>query len=455
MSLALLDPPEVPIPPHWSEPIKHAYLAAFSLAHHVLFAVRSIVHYSPPYAARAELTRERLEAELALCKEQLRLVKARLAKIPAQRRPFYGNADRFAILKVKESAGWSFDRVAREFLLSADTIRNWVKALHDDSLVAPPAPVNKFPDFVEALTQQLKSVFPLLGVRAIADYLARGGVHLSVSSVRRFLARPLKKRPEPPEPARKKATRDTGHVVTAKRPGHVWHLDITTVPVSRGLALIGWPFAFPKKFPFCYSVVTVLDHFSRKVLAQKAFLQEPKASDVVCVLEHARACAGGPPGHIISDKGPQFWNHQAKEPAELYAKWLDAHDVKPRFGAIGKKGSIAIIERYFGTLKRQGTRCFLVPLLPRLMQEELDIFADWYNTIRPHQALQGRTPDEVWRLEKTASEKLRLETRERYPISKGADAEGCATTRVENLALDARCFRGRSHLPQVALRIAA
>jgi hypothetical protein len=45
MLLSLLDAPEVPIPPHGSTNIKHAYSIAFSLAHHVLFAIRSLVHF--------------------------------------------------------------------------------------------------------------------------------------------------------------------------------------------------------------------------------------------------------------------------------------------------------------------------------------------------------------------------------------------------------------------------
>jgi transposase InsO family protein len=52
------------------------------------------------------------------------------------------------------------------------------------------------------------------------------------------------------------------------------------------------------------------------------------------------------------------------------------------------------IERFFGTLK---------PKLDRLivadrdgLNEALGIFRFWYNHVRPHQHLRGRTPHEVW-----------------------------------------------------------
>lgn len=450
MSIRLLDAPEVPIPPHWSTHIKHAYLAAFSLAHHVLFAVRSLVHYDTPFAARQELTRERLEAALAARDEQIRILKSRFLKIPSGKRPFYSSTDRFAILKLKQATGWSFERTAREFLVSGETIRKWVRTLESDSLVAPPAPVNKFPDFVAALVHQLKSVFPLLGAQAIADYLARGGLHLSESSVRRFLMRPRRSPPQSPASsgATKPFAQRPSRIVATSSPNQIWHIDITTIPTSAGLALFGFPHAFPKLFPFSYDVVAVLDHFSRRVLAMQVFLKEPKTRDVVSVLERAAASAGTPPKHIISDKGPQFWNLSQRKPSNAYQVWLAAHGVRPRFGAVGKKGSIAVIERFFGSLKRSGTRRILIPYSPHQMQTELNIFAQWYNSIRPHQSLGGRTPDDVWH--GRIAEHTRLEPRALYPI-----AQPELSKRVSGIELQARPFRGRSHLPSVSLRAAA
>ena len=57
------------------------------------------------------------------------------------------------------------------------------------------------------------------------------------------------------------------------------------------------------------------------------------------------------------------------------------------------------IERFFRTL-RLWLRWALLPEASRPMQRRLDGFAHWYNCCRPHAALGGRTPDEVWTGEK-------------------------------------------------------
>jgi len=52
------------------------------------------------------------------------------------------------------------------------------------------------------------------------------------------------------------------------------------------------------------------------------------------------------------------------------------------------------IERLFGTLK-QVLDCWIVAGIAQL-NRDLDTFRYWYNHIRPHQNLDGRTPAEVW-----------------------------------------------------------
>jgi hypothetical protein len=71
-----------------------------------------------------------------------------------------------------------------------------------------------------------------MGKVKIAQTLARAGLHLSVSTVGRMLK-------EPPPPLSKQVAIFTDRVVTAKRPNHVWHLDLTTVPTVLALLLVG------------------------------------------------------------------------------------------------------------------------------------------------------------------------------------------------------------------------
>jgi transposase InsO family protein len=85
-----------------------------------------------------------------------------------------------------------------------------------------------------------------------------------------------------------------------------------------------------------------IDHFSRKVVC--AFpLEGPNAGWIVEALEQAMRKHGAPK-HIISDQAPVF-------AGGAFAKLLDQWNIKPRFGAVGKSGSIAVTERVIKTLK--------------------------------------------------------------------------------------------------------
>jgi transposase InsO family protein len=54
--------------------------------------------------------------------------------------------------------------------------------------------------------------------------------------------------------------------------------------------------------------------------------------------------AGTAPKYLVCDKGVQFWN-------EGFKRWCKRKAIKPRYGAIGKHGSIAVIERFIRSLK--------------------------------------------------------------------------------------------------------
>lgn len=395
-TLKPVDLPPIPLPQHWDEHSKRGILAAFSLAHYVVTAIRAWGHNVVAPPVHEDLRVERLEARCAWLAEQLRIVQSRWDKVPPHNRPRYSNDARFAILKLKEACGWSIGRTAREFHLSRQTIAHWIHLLDDDRLVAPPRPVNRFPDYVTVLVHSLKLAFPMLGYKAIADWLARAGLHLAVTTIRRLLQQPLRRRPRtPPLRPQNSSKPEPPRTVTARYPGHVWNIDLTTVPTSLGLALSWCPFAFPPVFPFAYKVVAVVDHFSRCLLACRAFIKEPSGEEVAGVLEDAVAKEGTAPRYTVSDKGSQFFNVKAKKPAAAFQDWIHRHGVQPRFGAVGRKGSIAVIERFFRTLKTEGIRRILVPYRLDELQAELNVFADWYNTMRPHSALGGACPNDV------------------------------------------------------------
>jgi hypothetical protein len=132
-----------------------------------------------------------------------------------------------AILQLKAARRGSLAQAARAFLVEPETIAAWMKRIDQDSpsaLVHLREPVNRFPDFVRYIVQQLEALCPSLGKVKIAQMLARAGLHLCATTVGRML-KTKTPTPKPTEtPAAQAATDETSRVVTAKRPNHVWHV---------------------------------------------------------------------------------------------------------------------------------------------------------------------------------------------------------------------------------------
>jgi hypothetical protein len=160
--------------------------------------------------------------------------------------------------------------------------------------------------------------------------------------------------------------------------------------------------------------------------------------------------AGTKPKYLICDKGKQFW-------CESFKDWCDRRGIDPRFGAVGKKGSIAVIERFIGSLKSECMDVIMVPFREEGFRRELALFADWYNEYRPHSGLDGWTPAEVHNGMKPDSQRPRYEPRARWPrnapcASPRASVEGNPDEAVQ---LEVRYQAGRRHLPIVMLNRAA
>ncbi len=193
-----------------------------------------------------------------------------MARIDPQKRPHYPAVERMAILELKAVRGWSLTQTARAFLVTTATIASWLKRIDESSssaLVRMPEPVNKFPDFVRYIVQRLRTICPTMGKVKIAQTLARAGLHLGATTVGRIL-KEESVRYEPPLAAKDgdSISTEPARVVTAKYPNHVWHVDITTVPIVSGFWAAWSPFALPQCWPFCWWVAVVIDHFSRPVM---------------------------------------------------------------------------------------------------------------------------------------------------------------------------------------------
>jgi len=134
-------------------------------------------------------------------------------------------------------------------------------------------------------------------------------------------------------------------------------------------------------------VFVVIDHFSRKVMSVSP-LEGPNAGWIIEALEDAFQKHDSAK-HIISDQAKVFVGDAF---AELLGQW----NVKPRFGAIGKHGSISVTERVIKTLKYEWLK--RVPIIKGF--DHLTVLCEgfecWYNIWRPHMTLDGLRPDDVY-----------------------------------------------------------
>ncbi len=332
----------------------------------------------------------------------------------------------------------------------------------------PGEPVNKFPQFVRHCVQRLKRLAPTMGKVKIAQTLARAGLHLGATTVGRML-KGGQNAPDPtpapsdgPAPARNLSPDDTSgsvadgsadvplakqRVVTANYPGHVWHVDLTVVPTGPGIWCSWLPFALPQRWPFCFWLAVVVDHFSRRTMGCTALKEQPTSQAVRAFLGRAIRRAGKAPKYIVCDRGSQF-------DCAGFRGWCKRRAIKPpRYGAVGKHGSIAVVERLILTLKYLLSCLLLVPYGRKAMQRELDTITDWYNTARPHTWLGGRTPDEAYYGHYAANRKPRCEPRAAWPRGSPC-ARPWALVRGKpgvRLELKVSYFKRRRYLPVVTL----
>jgi transposase InsO family protein len=352
------------------------------------------------------------------------------------------------ILQLKAARGWSYEQAAQVFLIDEHTLRSWGRRVDEEgegSLIQIPEPVNKFPDFVRYLVKQLQALLPTMGKVRIAQLLARAGLHLGVTTVGRILKETERVSEEIAEVERV----ERGHV-TARHPGEVWHIDLTTVPTAAGFWVPWLPFALPQSWPFCWWVAVVLDHFSRAVVGLAVFFGRPTSQEIQQSLSLAVHRAGRTPKYIITDEGRQFC-------CDSFKRWCRHRAIRPRFGAVGKYGSIAIVERFIRSMKKECTRHILVPLQLQAMRRELTYYAVWYNQHRPSRAFGGRTPWEVYAGRRPASGMPRFEPRANWPARNSCASPQTAIrgTCGTNLSLVVGYLEGRQHLPIIELRRAA
>ncbi len=382
---------------------------------------------SPLERVRLKGRLEQSQNEIELLKEEIRIKDARMKRIRSKHRPYYSPFDRLNILELKAARGWNCVQTAETFLVEPETVSIWIKRLDEKGMHALcklREPVNKFSDLCRYITQRLKILCPSMGKKKIADLLTRAGLKISSSSVGRFII--SEPAPDPLLPDQKQHS--VQKKIISKYPNHIWLVDMTLIPTSKGFWASWFPFSFVQCWPFCYWVAVAVDHFSRTCIGYSVFKKQPSSEDITAFLSRTIKSSQTKPRHIISDKGKQFFCRHFKN-------WCKQENIKPRFGAVGRYGSISIVERFIKTLKSECTRKTLNPMNIDDFRYQITEYLNWYNEFRPHESLKGRTPFDAY---------FGKRRRNGYYKMKGPDPD--------NLVLQVSYVNGQKHLPVIKLR---
>lgn len=211
---------------------------------------------------------------------------------------------------------------------------------------------------------RLKTLCPTMGRRKIAETLARAGLHLGATTVARML--------QAPPPALKKKPAARRRRVSARRPHDAWRVDLTVVPIGGGLWAPWLPFTLPQRWPFCWQVAVVMDGCSRRVLGFGAFRKTPNSEQIRALLGRTINSTCAKPKAVVCDRGKQF-------DCRGFRRWAERRGIEVRYGAVGRHGSIALVERLIRTLKESLRQWAIIPLKRAAFRRELTHLVEWYN----------------------------------------------------------------------------
>ena len=207
------------------------------------------------------------------------------------------------------------------------------------------------------------------GAATIAYHLARQSQDVpSLSTIWRILKREGLVVSQPQKRPRSSLIR-----FQAELPNEMWQADITHWELKGGEHA---------------EILNVIDDHSRLFLASEAF-QTVKAKDVVDVF-HSAAELHGLPACLLSDNGAVFTATPRKGKVLLQAE-LERLGISFKNSRPYHPQTCGKVERLHQTLKRYLDAQRPAETLTEL-QGQLDRFVHYYNDIRPHRALDGRTP---------------------------------------------------------------
>ena len=153
-------------------------------------------------------------------------------------------------------------------------------------------------------------------------------------------------------------------------PNQVWSIDITYIPMPHGHMYL----------------TAIIDWYSRRIVGHYLSDSLDTESVIYAVREAVKEC--GIPAIINSDQGSQFTS-------DTYKQLLKDLGIRQSMDGKSRWADNIIIERWFRSLKTEQ----IYPNeydSPRELRKLINDYVEVYNSIRPHEALNYKVPDEVF-----------------------------------------------------------
>ena len=238
-----------------------------------------------------------------------------------------------------------------------------------------PRPVSDMTLALMRRMDELHLQYPFAGARMLRDLLRQEGHAIGRRQVATLMRRMgimaiyRKPRTSPRHPAHR-IYPYLLRQLTITRPNHVWAADITYIPMPRG---------------FVYLCV-ILDWASRRVLAWR--LSNTLTTDF-CV-EAVQEAIGryGCPEIFNTDQGCQFTSQE-------FTGLLNDHGIRISMDGTGCWRDNVFVERLWRSLKYEEVYLHAYETV-RDAYQGVARYVTFYNQLRPHRALEGRTPEDVY-----------------------------------------------------------
>jgi len=221
--------------------------------------------------------------------------------------------------------------------------------------------------------------YPFAGSRMLRDMLVREGVSIGRRHVRKLMKKmgieAIYRRPNTSKAA-------PGHKIypyllrglKIERANQVWAMDITYIPMMRGFIYLS----------------AVVDVFSRRVLSHRISITLETEFCIEALQEALER--HGKPEIFNTDQGSQFTSSD-------FTKVLQGREISISMDGKGAWRDNVFVERLWRSVKYEEV---FLKAYQSVSEARTSIgrYLEFYNTLRPHSALDRQTPDEAYFSEK-------------------------------------------------------